>query len=385
MQLSLKTPAQYRIRAQVKTYASRRILSWLELGSRPKRTQIAGALVYVGGRGHGLPRTGHSKRTARDLQELGQSSEYETNRSVPTNRLPISSPDRNVIRRLIGEAEVVFEVSQAQRNALAEDGIVRLEGLIDRELLAKLQSCWEWSVRHPGPIASGKPEGDEIFFVDNGNPDARSMYESLVSQSPFPRIAADLWHSSFVGFYAEEIFWKTGSAGLTHWHQDTVYAPWGGEHWCNFWIPLVAMSGEQSIRVVHGSHRGIMYDGYSFNSPDPTDPLWGEAGNFPRLPDISADLRRDPDSWDTRSFDVVPGDVVVLHPHCLHSGGGVDPETLPERKNIVLRFFGDKSYYSEHLPSMQGMYDHKPIPGANGEFLRAGDQFRPAGVTNLVA
>ena len=63
-----------------------------------------------------------------------------------------------MIRRLIGEAEGVFEVSQAQRNALAEDGIVRLEGLIDRELLAILQSCWEWSVRHPGPIASGKPE-----------------------------------------------------------------------------------------------------------------------------------------------------------------------------------------------------------------------------------
>ena len=41
MQLSLKTPAQYRIRAQVKTYASRRILSWLELGTHPKLTQIA--------------------------------------------------------------------------------------------------------------------------------------------------------------------------------------------------------------------------------------------------------------------------------------------------------------------------------------------------------
>ncbi|SVA58608.1 uncharacterized protein METZ01_LOCUS111462, partial [marine metagenome] len=46
-QLSLKTPAQYRIRAQVKTYASRRILSWLELGTHPKLTQIADALVYV--------------------------------------------------------------------------------------------------------------------------------------------------------------------------------------------------------------------------------------------------------------------------------------------------------------------------------------------------
>jgi len=282
-------------------------------------------------------------------------------------------------------AGMTFEVTQAHRSAFAEDGIVKLAGAIDRVLFEELHSCWDWSVQHPGPIASGKPHGEEIFFVDNGNPDARPMYESLVSRSPFPQIAADLWQSSFVGFYAEEIFWKTGSAGDTHWHQDTVYSPWGGEHWCNFWIPLDAMSGEQSIRVVRGSHHGIMYDGYSFNSPDPTDPLWGDAGNFPRLPDISAELRRDPNSWDVKSFDVEPGDVVVLHSHCLHSGGGADAETLPERRNMVLRFFGDKSHYSEHLPSMEGMYDHKPIKAANGGVLKDGDPYRPAGVPNLIA
>lgn len=278
-----------------------------------------------------------------------------------------------------------FELTEAHRSAFAEDGIVKLAGAIDQTLLADLQSCWDWSVRHPGPIAVGKPEGDEIFFVDNGNPDARSMYESVVGRSPFPRLAADLWQSSFVGFFAEEVFWKTGGARETFWHQDTIYSPWGGEHWCNFWIPFDAMTGEQSIRVVRGSHLGRMYDGTTFNPADPTEPLWGDAGNFPRLPDISADLRRDPQSWDVRSFDVEPGDVVVLHPHCLHSGGGADASTLPERRNLVLRFFGDRSHYSEHLPSMQGMYDHQPIKSANGGFLQDGDPYRPEYAPNLVA
>ncbi|NKB96895.1 MAG: phytanoyl-CoA dioxygenase [Pseudomonadales bacterium] len=280
-----------------------------------------------------------------------------------------------------------FAVNQTHVSAFAKEGIVKLKGAIDADLLQEIQSCWDWSVKHPGPFATGKTTDDQVFFVDNGNPDARSMYENLVGSTSFPQIAADLWQSSFIGFFAEEIFWKKGNAGKTEtfWHQDTVYSPWGGEHWCNFWIPLVPMTGEQSIRVVRGSHLGVMYDGTTFNPKDPTEPLWGEAGNFPRLPDITADLERDPASWDVVSFDLEPGDVVVLHPHCLHSGGGSDPATLPDRRNIVLRFFGDRSHYSDHLPSMQGMYDHKPIKSASGGYLKDGDPYRPVYSPNLIA
>ena len=206
------------------------------------------------------------------------------------------------------------------------------------------------------------------------------MYRNLVSNSPFGRIAAELWGSEYVGYYAEEVFWKPGRSMATFWHQDTVYSPWGGEHWGNFWIPLVEMNAEYAIRVVRGSHKGIMYDGTTFNPKDPTDPLWGDAGDFPRLPDISADIEKDPTSWDVAGFDVEPGDVVVLHPHCLHTGGGAD-ENLPERKNLVLRFFGDKSFFSDHLPKTKdrGLYDHEPIPATSGGYLQDGDPYRPEG------
>lgn len=52
--------------------------------------------------------------------------------------------------------------------------------------------------------------------------------------------------------------------------------------------------------------------------------------------------------------------------------------TLPERRNMVFRFFGDKSYYSDHLPKTKGMYDLKPIPSAAGGYLADGDPYRPA-------
>ncbi len=271
---------------------------------------------------------------------------------------------------------MTYHVTEDQKRALREDGIVKLPGLVDAALLDELDACFRWSVAHPGPIAVGNTEGENIRFVENANPEARPLYRDLVSHSPFGRVAADLWGSEYVGYYAEEVFWKKGRADPTFWHQDTVYSPWTGEHWGNFWIPLCEMDREHAIRVVRGSHLGVMYDGTMFNPKDPTEPLWGDAGNFPRLPDISAEVAADPDSWDIAGFDVEPGDVVVLHPHCLHSGGGAD-DTLPERRNLVLRFFGDRSYYSQHLPDAPGMYDHKPIPAATGGYLKDGDLYRP--------
>ena len=131
-----------------------------------------------------------------------------------------------------------FSVTAEQRCAFQEDGIVKLPGVVDSRLLDELNSCFEWAVRHPGPTLIGDAEGDEFSFVDLGNPAGRAMYEKLIADSPFGRIAADLWQSEFVGFVSEEVFWKKGKADQTFWHQDTPYAPWRGEHWANFWIPL---------------------------------------------------------------------------------------------------------------------------------------------------
>ena len=203
------------------------------------------------------------------------------------------------------------------------------------------------------------------------------MYEQVIADSALASLAADLWQSKYVGFLAEEVFYKKGRAAPTLWHQDTSYGPWIGPHWVNFWIPLVAHPAEYAIQVVRGSHKGVMYDGTTFNPKDPTEPMWGDAANFPRLPDINADRAKDPNSWDIVAFDVEPGDIVALHPHCLHAGGAADAG-LPERRTLVFRFYGDESYYSGHLPDVPGHYDIPPIPAASGGFLTDGDLFRPA-------
>jgi hypothetical protein len=93
-------------------------------------------------------------------------------------------------------------ITEDQRRTLAVDGIVKLSSLIDSALLDELSTCFEWSIAHAGPIASGKTEGENISFVDNGNPDAKPMYDYLILRSGFGGIPAQLWDSEYVGYFA---------------------------------------------------------------------------------------------------------------------------------------------------------------------------------------
>ena len=272
---------------------------------------------------------------------------------------------------------MTYQITEDQKKSFVEDGIVKLPGLINPGLLNELNVCFEWSIANPGPIASGRTDRPDFSFVDNGNPEAKSMYDEIVARSGFGKVVAELLNSQYMGYFAEEIFWKKGKAGPTFWHQDTAYQPWSGEHWCNMWIPLTSMSADQSVQVIKGSHKGIQYDGTTFNPKKPTEALWGKTADFPPLPDITTEVSENPDSWAILGFDLLPGDVVLFHPHCLHRGGGTDPN-LPERRNMVFRFFGDNAYYSDHLPKTGGMYQLKPIAAKGGGYLADSDRYRPA-------
>lgn len=80
------------------------------------------------------------------------------------------------------------------------------------------------------------------------------------------------------------------------------YPPWGGGQWVNFWIPFSDVPRSRGLEVVRGSHRGTLYDGTLFDAQDPTLPLWGVAGDLPRLPDIEKQRKADRDAWDTAFY-----------------------------------------------------------------------------------
>ena len=97
-------------------------------------------------------------------------------------------------------------VSLQQKVDFERDGIVKLQSVIDENLLAKLNQCFEWAVANPGPLAYGSPNGENVNFIDNANPNAYQMYVDLVLESNFGAIASELWGSEYVGFFAEQVF-----------------------------------------------------------------------------------------------------------------------------------------------------------------------------------
>ena len=271
-------------------------------------------------------------------------------------------------------------MNSTTRKAFAEDGALLIEGFLNREQLARCRAAYDWCVENPGPMAVELFAGTEKeTHNENANAGATEQLRELVSSIPFGELFADLWDSKHVWYFAEEVFLKkNGKGGRTPWHQDTSYLPWSGKHWANAWISFEAVPKPNALEMVKGSYRGNLYDGTNFmDADDPTAPLHG-GGILPRLPDIEVERKANPDKYDILSWATQPGDIVLLHPGMLHGGAPVDA-TFKERHTLVLRFFGDDSFFRP-LPSHSdsGFTEAGVLFVDQLGHLRDGDLFRAA-------
>ena len=196
----------------------------------------------------------------------------------------------------------------------------------------------------------------ESSYTDLANPAAATVYEPMLRALPFADFLAEIWESEHVWFWGEELFIKEdGRVGRSGWHQDTATVPFKGEHFANFWISFESLPRENSLEIVRGSHRDAPHykTGYEKVLLD----LYDKAGSGdhrksserrkdprPDVPDIEAERRRDPTSWDVLGWELEPGDVIACHPRALHGGAPVDA-SCPNRHTLSLRFFGDDVSY----------------------------------------
>lgn len=224
--------------------------------------------------------------------------------------------------------------------AYARDGVVHVPGVLDAKALAEAQAAYDWSLAHPGPLASNiRQASDATFYQDLYNPDCLSGYRDMLLASPIPALVADLWSAPDVWFMYEQVFLKEGGeARRTPWHQDSSYLAVAGEHLAVAWITFDACSRSDSLEFVKGSHRGLLYNGSRFDLDDDTAPTHPNA-SLPRLPDIEATR----DQWDIVAWPVEPGDLVIFHPKLLH--GGAPTHAGARRRTLTLRFFGDDAVY----------------------------------------
>jgi ectoine hydroxylase-related dioxygenase (phytanoyl-CoA dioxygenase family) len=263
------------------------------------------------------------------------------------------------------EYRTASPVTPAVREAYARDGVVFLPRALSPQALAEAQAAYDWSLAHPGPLASQVPQATRsTFFQDLYNPDCLNGYRAMLEASPIPRLVADLWGSPDVWFMYEQVFLKEGGeTRRTPWHQDSSYLAVAGEHLAVVWITFDPVAKADALEFVRGSHRGVLYNGSSFELADDTAPLHPRSA-LPRLPEIEADRS----AWDIVSWAVEPGDLIVFHPKMLH--GGAATHAGRRRRTLTLRFFGENAVYDPREgragPRVAGFHER----------MRAGAPFR---------
>jgi ectoine hydroxylase-related dioxygenase (phytanoyl-CoA dioxygenase family) len=274
-------------------------------------------------------------------------------------------------------------ISDSMRKEFRDNGVVFIKSALDADSMRMAEEAYNWSLAHPSPGAANFPHKDSaaIFYQDLANPKALPAYRAMLEDSPIADIAAELWDAPDVWFMYEQVFLKEGGKSRrTPWHQDSSYLPVDGTRLAVIWITFERVAKENSLELVRGSHRGIMYNGSRFDPDDDTAPLY-QNGTLPRLPNIEAER----DRWDIVSWAVEPGDVLVFHPGMLHGGA----PTLPSqrRRTLSLRFFGDDAIYAPRSTGAEASSSQPAIPRENPdeprsvfaklpERLSPGDTFR---------
>ena len=225
------------------------------------------------------------------------------------------------------------------RETYARDGVVYLPKALGPADLKMAEDAFTWSMSNPGPLARSFEGGTGTFYNDLLNPDALTAYRRLLESSAAADIVGALWPKNDVWFLYEQIFLKEGGESRrTPWHQDSSYLPIDGDTIAVMWIPFDPVAKEDSLEFVRGSHKGVLYDGSSFDPDDDTTPIYGD-GSMPRLPDIE----KNRSAYDIVSWGCAPGDVVVFHPAILH--GGAPTHVGSRRRTLSLRFFGADARY----------------------------------------
>jgi ectoine hydroxylase-related dioxygenase (phytanoyl-CoA dioxygenase family) len=227
------------------------------------------------------------------------------------------------------------------------DGVVFVPQLIHPEWLDLIAAGIRRILNNSNPNKQRFFQDLDGEFLDTvRNVDVTPEFQRLLFDSPIADMISALLGSEKIWLLFDHVFVKDrGECRRTPWHQDLPYWPVDGDMLASMWITLDAIPKEECLEFVPGSHRRTIYDGFNpqLAAEDLTAPFYGE--RFPRLPDIE----RERDQWEIVSWDITPGDVVLIHPGVLHGGGQTSQGR--SRRTLSVRCFGDDVVYSERPPT----------------------------------
>ncbi len=183
-------------------------------------------------------------------------------------------------------------------------------------------------------------------------------FRELAFNSPMGEVCGQTMQSKEVRFLFDQVFAKAArSEAKTVWHNDRSGWPVTGTMIPSFWMPLTPVVRANSLEVIAGSHSDdVVYWNLTANSRQmikPPDRL-----NVPNGEEV-----RDNPLFNFLSWDMEPGDALLIHPWTLHYSSGNPTDDW--RIAVSIRPLGDDVRWDPRpeCVNMAGISFDEMIPG----------------------
>ena len=229
-------------------------------------------------------------------------------------------------------------ITAEERTIWERDGVVCLRGVYPRAAIAALLAAWDAMVANPsahglGPRSIEQPAlGNGTYVVPRASHHVPA-FRTFLAASPVAALLGDLVGSRTIGHYWDAVFAKDARTGTpTPWHHDAGATAVTGRQLPNSWTPLTPATAANGLECLAGQQRSqTMY------WPRSTPYATARPPERPLCPDF--ETRRDDPGLRFLSWDMEPGDVLVLHPYTPHfSRGNATPQ---RRVALATWWYGD--------------------------------------------
>ena len=159
-------------------------------------------------------------------------------------------------------------------------------------------------------------------------------FRELALNSPLGEVCGLTMQSKEIRFFYDELFCKPPqSTTKTVWHSDRGGWPVKGTMVPSFWMPLTPIVKANCLEVIPGTHRNdVVYWNMTPNARQMIKP--DDRINVP-----DGEAVRDNSAYQFLTWDMEPGDALLVHPWALHYSSGNPTDDW--RIAISLRVFGD--------------------------------------------
>lgn len=260
-------------------------------------------------------------------------------------------------------------ITDDERQAFAEDGVVKITQAVSQSWINKLLEVVESEVAEPGPWITDTNPGaaTDRLFTTRYQWREDPIRRQFIFDSGVARLVGQLMSSSSVRLYFDHLLIKEPETDApTPWHQDIPYWPFLGRKIASCWVALTpATVADSSLEFVRGSQDwGNYYAPKSFNPNE----RWKQGSTGIEVPDIEA-ARSD---FDIVGFDVEPGDALIFSSWILHGAPG--NAGSGRRAAFSTRWLGDDAVWNPHASS-DPIVTQEHVSVQPGEYPADDDRF----------